>query len=77
MEGKENEVVYQRTHGMSSSRRNGEPSLTQVYTRVPSMRAPSAANTALYTPMDPAAAMDAPAGRRAVAEGIKRSGVSN
>lgn len=55
--------MYQRTHGVSSSRRNGEPSVTQVYTRVPSMRAPSAANTALYTPMDPAAAaMDAPAG---------------
>lgn len=39
--------------------RNGEPSVMQVYTRVPTMRQPSAANNVLYTTRVPDAAMAA------------------
>jgi len=45
------------TYGVSSSERNGEPSVAQVYTSVPTMSTPSAANTALHATRDPCAAM--------------------
>jgi hypothetical protein len=45
------------THGVSSSGRNGDPSVAQVYTSVATMNTPSPANTALQTAKLPCAAM--------------------
>ena len=45
------------TYGVSSSGRNGEPSVAEVYTSVATMSTPSAAKTALHMTRDPCAAM--------------------